>query len=93
MDFNTGRSRGFGFLLFENKDSVEKILRTPQHVINGKNVDPKPAKHNQNVKTAPPIRKVFIGGLDPSFPEADLRKYFAKYGVVSFQTVKNAQRK
>lgn len=79
VDFNTGRSRGFGFILFESKEPVETILSIKDHVINGKNIDPKPAKH----KGATPVRKVFVGGLDPSYPEADLRKYFSKYGKVS----------
>ena len=28
------------------------------------------------------IRKVFIGGLDPSFPDSQLREYFSKFGQI-----------
>lgn len=27
-------------------------------------------------------RKVFIGGLDPSFPDSQLREYFSKFGPI-----------
>ncbi len=27
-------------------------------------------------------RKVFIGGLDPSFPDSQLREYFSKFGKI-----------
>jgi RNA recognition motif-containing protein len=85
IDFNTGRSRGFGFVLFENKDAIDKIFSISEHSINGKSIDPKPAKH----KGSSPIRKIFIGGLDPSVPEPEIRQYFGKYGKVIFCSKKN----
>jgi RNA recognition motif-containing protein len=43
QDPNTGRSRGFAFLVFDSKDIVEKILNQSEHFIKGRKVDPKPA--------------------------------------------------
>jgi RNA recognition motif-containing protein len=38
-------------------------------------------------------RKVFIGGLDPSFPDSQLREYFSKFGKIdgkkSFLKIRN----
>lgn len=31
-------------------------------------------------------RKVFIGGLDPNFPDTQLREYFSKFGAIDGKT-------
>ena len=49
------------------------------HVLHGKTIDPKRAKARGGRE---PIKKVFVGGLDPSVPESDIRSHFEKYGVV-----------
>jgi heterogeneous nuclear ribonucleoprotein A/B/D len=102
IDLNTGRSRGFGFILFESKEVADKILNIKEHIINGKPIDPKPAKHksaqeqqqqlqqqqqqqqqqSSTSSTNPVLKKIFVGGLDPSVPESDIRDYFSKYGRV-----------
>ena len=39
VDHNTGRSRGFGFVTFDNEDSVEKVFSVGKiHEIGGKQV-------------------------------------------------------
>ena len=78
MDLATNRSRGYGFVLFESKEVADQVLGTSEHVIMGKSVDVKTAKY----KGVPPMKKVFIGGLDPNFPETELREYFSKFGKV-----------
>ncbi|CAF1150533.1 unnamed protein product [Adineta steineri] len=120
-DPSTGRSRGFGFLVFDSKDIVEKILLQNDHFVKGRRVDPKPAHRrlnasnnqinntsNNNLSSQNSLygidssssmsyanmgmgansnpysnnRKVFIGGLDPSFPDSQLREYFSKFGKI-----------
>ncbi|KAK6125045.1 hypothetical protein DH2020_041223 [Rehmannia glutinosa] len=45
LDHNTGRSRGFGFVTFENEDAVEKIFSDGRmHEIGGKQVEIKRAE-------------------------------------------------
>jgi squid-like protein len=44
MDPQTGRSRGFAFLVFKTAENLDKVMNAGEHVINGKRVDPKKAK-------------------------------------------------
>ena len=75
-DALSGNPRGFGFITFEAERSVDDVLKQSQHVIKGKVVDPKRAK------SRPICKKVFVGGIDPTMPEAEIRSYFEKYGKV-----------
>ncbi|CEP21442.1 unnamed protein product [Cyberlindnera jadinii] len=75
---STGRSRGFGFLTFANKESVNKVLRQ-EHVLDGKVIDPKRSipREEQN-KTG----KIFVGGLPPDIRPSQFEDFFAKYGEI-----------
>lgn len=46
-DHQTGKSRGFGFITFENVESVNKVFQIPRHVIKGKLVEVKIAEPKQ----------------------------------------------
>lgn len=87
----TGKSRGFGFLTFAVEETVNNVLKNVPHTIKGKQVDPKRAK------ARPGIKKIFVGGLDNDYPEAEIKAYFEKYGKVEsvelpFDKVKNQRR-
>nr|CDS29517.1 heterogeneous nuclear ribonucleoprotein [Hymenolepis microstoma] len=73
----TGHSRGFGFVIFKNEESVKKVLSIPEHFINGKKIDPKPAKCPKDTQ-----RKVFVGGLDPGVTPKEIEEHFSKFGKV-----------
>ncbi|XP_035229731.1 RNA-binding protein squid-like [Stegodyphus dumicola] len=90
-DPTTGKSRGFGFITFAVEETVDNVLRNVPHTIKGKQIDPKRAK------ARPGIKKIFVGGLDIDYPEADIKAYFEKYGKVEtvelpFDKVKNQRR-
>ena len=44
QDPETGRSRGFGFVLFSSSDALEKVISQSHHSLHGKTIDPKKAK-------------------------------------------------
>jgi RNA recognition motif-containing protein len=92
----SGRSKGFGFVLFEDPDTPNKVTKycntifnlicLPKvysqdvHIIQGKRVDTKSA-HRRDQALA---RKVFVGGLDTEITDGELRDYFSQYGKVNF---------
>ncbi|XP_073769814.1 heterogeneous nuclear ribonucleoprotein D-like isoform X2 [Danio rerio] len=75
----TGRSRGFGFVLFKDAESVDRVLELTEHKLDGKLIDPKRAKA---IKGKEPPKKVFVGGLSPDITEEQLREYFGVYGEI-----------
>uniref|UniRef100_X2AZP4 RRM domain-containing protein n=1 Tax=Capitella teleta TaxID=283909 RepID=X2AZP4_CAPTE len=94
-DPETGRSRGFGFITFTSTESAEKVIsQESPHMLHGRNIDPKKALARG---AREPIKKVFVGGLDPDVPETDIRDHFSKYGKVEeidlpFDKIKNQRR-
>ncbi|EHB12365.1 Heterogeneous nuclear ribonucleoprotein D0 [Heterocephalus glaber] len=79
LDPITGRSRGFGFVLLKESESVDKVMDQKEHKLNGKVIDPKRAKA---MKTKEPVKKIFVGGLSPDTPEENIREYFGGFGEV-----------
>jgi len=73
-DPNTGRSRGFAFIVFNSADAIEKVIGAGDHVINGKKVDPKKAKARHG--------KIFVGGLKPELTDDDIKNFFNQFGNI-----------
>lgn len=55
----THKSRGFGFVVFENEESANAVLQSTHHTVNGKVVE---------VKRAVPRSQSSTGGSNPSSP-------------------------
>lgn len=72
----TKRSRGFGFVLFKEEQTVDKALVEKEHKLHGRNIDPKRANPRE------PIRKVFVRNLDQNLTENEIREYFGKFGKI-----------
>ncbi|CAH8588191.1 unnamed protein product [Schistosoma guineensis] len=77
LDRFTGNSRGFGFVTLENEDCVSKVLSVPEHWLKNKKIDPKKAKPSRE-----PLKKIFVGGIDPEVTEDQIREYFSSFGKV-----------
>jgi len=93
-DPNTGRSRGFGFVQFTEASSVDKVCEKTSHHLHGRNIDPKKAKARGGRE---PIKKVFVGGVDPETSEDDIRAHFQSFGKIEeidlpFDKQKNQRR-
>ncbi|KAF8117118.1 hypothetical protein N665_0012s0123 [Sinapis alba] len=94
-DRATGRARGFGFLVFSDPIVAERVVLL-RHVIDGKLVEAKKAvprddhvvlnKSNTSLQGSPGpanSKKIFVGGLASSVTEAEFKKYFAQFGVIT----------
>jgi len=75
-DFNTGNPRGFGFVVFDSKDAVERVVAQKSHQIKGKKIDPKKITEKEK------IRKIFVGGVALDTPEEDVKAHFEQFGAV-----------
>lgn len=74
-DPQTGRSRGFAFIVFTNTEAIDKVSAADEHIINSKKVDPKKAKARHG--------KIFVGGLTTEISDEEIKTYFGQFGNVS----------
>jgi len=87
----TGKSRGFGFLSFEDP-GVAEMLISETHTIGGRTVQVKtavPKSNNISQADAPRITagqnrtKLFVGGLHRSVNNKEFRAYFESFGELT----------
>ncbi|EOA13412.1 hypothetical protein CARUB_v10026451mg [Capsella rubella] len=94
-DRATGRARGFGFIVFVDPNIAERVVLL-KHIIDGKIVEAKKAvprddhavmnKSNNSLQGSPgpsSSKKIFVGGLASSVTEAEFKKYFAQFGMIT----------
>ena len=74
MDSQTGRSRGFAFIVFQDVAAMEAAL-AEEHEIKGKRTTVKKA----DVKPS----KIYVGRLPFDLSNDDIRNYFAGHGTVT----------
>ena len=54
-----------------------QVLGQPEHVLNGRTIDPKRA----NARSKPEGgKKIFVGGLDTELTDEEIRSYFEQFG-------------
>ena len=74
-DPNTGRSRGFAFVIYKSVEGVDKAVAEEEHDIKGKKVAVKKAQAKQG--------KVYIGKLKPEITDDEIKEFFAVYGTIA----------
>lgn len=75
-DPQTGRSRGFAFIVYAAAESIDKVTAAGEHIINNKKVDPKKAKARHG--------KIFVGGLTTEISDDEIKAFFGQFGNVSY---------
>ncbi len=79
--FQSGKSRGFGYVTMKDSQTIEKILQKKNHIINGKLVEckiaiPKDYINNSEYENDPNqstvSNKIFVGGLPNNLSESNL---------------------
>ncbi|XP_055548734.1 RNA-binding protein Musashi homolog 1 isoform X5 [Wyeomyia smithii] len=79
----TQRSRGFGFITFQEPNSVDKVLQVPIHTLDGKKIDPKHATPKNRPKTqSNKTKKIFVGGVSQDTSADEVKQYFSQFGKV-----------
>lgn len=94
-DRNTGRARGFGFVVFADSAVAERVVKE-KHMIDGRTVEAKKAvprddqntigRNNGSIQGSPGpgrTRKIFVGGLASTVTESDFKKYFDQFGTIT----------
>uniref|UniRef100_A0A915HH05 RRM domain-containing protein n=1 Tax=Romanomermis culicivorax TaxID=13658 RepID=A0A915HH05_ROMCU len=91
MTDQNGQSRGFGFVTYDNMESVQHVLRQGVHFVDSKQVD---VKRSVPKSMRPPPRqydvqgkKAFVGGLPSDLTEVELKEILSIYGKVTDCTI------
>lgn len=58
----------------------KQVLEEKTHSLGGRNIDPKRANPRKKEEA---IKKIFVGKVDPSLTEAEIKEYFETFGEVS----------
>ncbi|XP_043192401.1 RNA-binding protein Musashi homolog Rbp6-like isoform X2 [Amphibalanus amphitrite] len=82
-DPTTRRSRGFGFVTYSDPASVDKVLASGTHELDGKKIDPKLAfPRRAHPKMVTRTKKIFVGGLSAPSTLEDVKNYFEQFGRI-----------
>jgi len=74
IDMATQQSRGFGFVLFAQSDSITAVEQAGEHNLDGKRIDPKRAEKRN--------AKIFCGGLKSDFDDESIKAVFQEHGEI-----------
>ncbi|XP_057974800.1 uncharacterized protein LOC131162385 isoform X2 [Malania oleifera] len=79
-DRASGRSRGFGYIIFSSSEDAEKAL-IAQHTLNGRMLEVKIATPKEEmISTSKTSTRVFVARIPPSVTDEEFHSYFMKYG-------------
>lgn len=78
----TGTPRGFGFITFADKSSVDRVMAEKATLtLDGRRVDCKVA-FSKGSGTPERTAKIFVGGILPTTTNEELKAYFDQFGTV-----------
>jgi len=74
-DQNTGRSRGFAFVVFKSVEGVDAACAEPNHTVKNKKVAVKKAQAKQG--------KVYVGKLKAELSDDEIKTHFSQFGTIA----------
>jgi len=75
----SGRSRGFGFVILQQQDMLDKALSLPLQ-LDGRKIEAKRAISKRDIEKS---HKIFVGGIPVSMSQPDFKKFFENFGALS----------
>ncbi|KAL8544988.1 hypothetical protein ACS0TY_005264 [Phlomoides rotata] len=96
IDKNSGKSKGYGFILFKHRDGARRALKEPQKMIEGRMTSCQLASAGP-VQTPTPIaaatvstppaseytqRKIYVSNVSAELEPKKLYEYFSKFGEI-----------
>lgn len=79
----TSRSRGFGFITYQSAEQLDDAQTNRPHTIDNKKLDTKRAMpRDGSEETQASVKKMFVGGLEETTSEEEIKEIFAKFGTV-----------
>lgn len=88
-DPSTGRSKGFGFIVYSDASSVDKVIALGPVTLQGRSIEPQKARSRGSGGGgggggggSSGIKKIFVGGVSGDVSESEINSYFSTYGRV-----------
>ncbi|KAL6987040.1 hypothetical protein U1Q18_012799 [Sarracenia purpurea var. burkii] len=84
-DKATGKSRGYGFITYKDRESAQSALKAPSKLIDGRMAVCNLACESLSSTSVPPDqaqRKLYIGGLSPDTTTEMLLFFFGRHGEI-----------
>lgn len=83
-DPQSKRSRGFGFIKYKLKESVDDVQKDRPHKIDDRDVETKRAMPRDDpcLTSQQSVKKMFVGGLKEDTKEDMIRDVFAEFGEI-----------
>ena len=72
----SGRSRGFGFVIFKDRSMVDYFMEQRPHILDGRRVESKRAMPRDEASKPEgqlAVKRIFIGGIKENITENSLR--------------------
>lgn len=87
-DRKSQKSRGFGFVVFEEEDAAKKALKQQIHTLEDLTIECKPSQESKSGKASKVVaepdaaHEIWIGGLEKDIVAGDLEQTFEAFGEV-----------